>query len=113
MNDLSSAKWLSFTKTWFVINPPARLQQKVIHPATFPGDLVSGFINFFTRPGDWVLDPFLGSGTTTKVAISLNRSSVGVELNPVMEEHIKDYLATQQTDMFLGLPEVEFIHVSS
>lgn len=50
------------------------------HSATFPAALPEWFIKLFTQEGDWVLDPFLGSGTTCEVAQRLNRNSIGVEL---------------------------------
>ena len=50
------------------------------HSAVFPKELPSWFIKLFTNEGDVVLDPFLGSGTTSVVAISLDRNSVGIEI---------------------------------
>ena len=50
------------------------------HSATFPEFLPSWFIKLFTREEDWVLDPFLGSGTTCKAAQKLMRNSIGIEL---------------------------------
>ena len=38
------------------------------------------FIKLFTKPGDVVLDPFLGSGTTSVVAKGLGRNSIGIEI---------------------------------
>jgi DNA modification methylase len=55
---------------------------KEAHFATFPPELVKPCIELSTRPGEWVLDPFLGSGTTAEVALRLGRRVVGVELNP-------------------------------
>ncbi len=52
------------------------------HSAAFPVELPSWFIKLFTQPGDLVLDPFLGSGTTAVAAQSLDRNYVGVELSP-------------------------------
>ena len=40
------------------------------------------FIRFFTRPGDWVIDPFLGSGSTMIAAKASGRHGVGIELYP-------------------------------
>jgi site-specific DNA-methyltransferase (adenine-specific) len=51
------------------------------HSAAYPEALPEWFIKLFTKEGDVVLDPFLGSGTTCKVALELNRNSVGIELN--------------------------------
>jgi site-specific DNA-methyltransferase (adenine-specific) len=52
------------------------------HFATFPPALVEPCINAASRPGDWVLDPFFGSGTVGIVAERLNRPYLGIELNP-------------------------------
>ena len=50
------------------------------HSASFPEALPEWFIKLFTKPGDLVLDPFLGSGTTSVVAQRLGRHSVGIEV---------------------------------
>lgn len=52
------------------------------HSATFPKPLPTWFIQLFTDPGDTVLDPFLGSGTTAFAAMDLGRYAIGVEINP-------------------------------
>jgi len=52
------------------------------HFATFPEGLVEICLKAGTKPGDRVLDPFLGSGTVGAVALQHNRSFVGIELNP-------------------------------
>ena len=54
------------------------------HSAVFPEALPEWFIKLFTKEGDTVLDPFLGSGTTTRVAKRMNRNSIGIE---VLEEY--------------------------
>jgi DNA modification methylase len=50
------------------------------HSAVFPEALPEWFIKLFTKEGDWVLDPFVGSGTTCKAAQRLKRNSIGIEL---------------------------------
>jgi DNA modification methylase len=50
------------------------------HSATFPKELPRWFIKLFTKPGDIVLDPFLGSGTTSIVAKEMARNSIGIEI---------------------------------
>src|SRR3989338_1131189 len=50
------------------------------HSAVFPKELPSWFIKLFTKPGDTVLDPFLGSGTTLVAAFQLDRNSLGIEI---------------------------------
>ncbi len=56
------------------------------HSAVFPKALPSWFIKLFTKKGDTVLDPFLGSGTTSVAALELDRNSIGIE---VKEEYYK------------------------
>ena len=52
------------------------------HSATFPVELPSWFIRLFTEPGDIVLDPFMGSGTTAVACMQLDRRYVGIEADP-------------------------------
>jgi DNA modification methylase len=54
-------------------------KSKNIHPTTKPVKLMSYIITLFTREGDWVIDPFLGSGTTGLSSKLLNRNFIGVE----------------------------------
>ena len=56
------------------------------HSAAFPEGLPEWFINLFTKPGDIVLDPFMGSGTTNSVAQRMMRNSIGIE---IQEEYHK------------------------
>lgn len=53
----------------------------VRHPAIFHEDLAGRLICLFSRPGDLILDPFLGSGTTLAEAFRWQRSCVGYEIN--------------------------------
>lgn len=72
---------------------------KEAHFATYPPDLIKPCILAGSRPGDVILDPFGGSGTTGAVALELGRSSLLLELNP-------DYaaLAEHRTNITPGLP---------
>lgn len=64
--------------------------RQVGHEAMFPEELPQRLIRMFTFKGDTVLDPFLGSGTTVKVALELGRNSVGYEINESFLELIKE-----------------------
>lgn len=63
---------------WTVATEP----YKGAHFATFPRALIEPCILAGSRPGDIVLDPFMGSGTTAQVATDLGRQFIGCELNP-------------------------------
>lgn len=52
------------------------------HFATFPSELVEPCVAVGSEPGDMILDPFIGSGTSGVVALRMNRRFVGIELNP-------------------------------
>lgn len=82
LNDLDVREWMRFTKSWFICNPKPRSRSQRYHPAKFPEELVAEFIRYFTKPGEWVLDPFSGVGTTVSTAAALDRSGVGIELSP-------------------------------
>ena len=52
------------------------------HPAQFPEQLANDHIISWSNAGDLVLDPFMGSGTTGKMALLNNRNFIGIELDP-------------------------------
>ena len=58
--------------------PPGTLD----HPAPFPEEIPYRLILLYSYPGDTVLDPFLGSGQTAKVALELGRNAVGYDIVP-------------------------------
>ena len=60
------------------------------HPAQFPLDLVDRIIVGYSNPGDVVLDPFIGSGTTAVSCLRHNRGVVGFEINPTYCEIAAD-----------------------
>lgn len=68
-----------------------------VHPAMFPEQLAVDHIVSWSNPGDLVFDPFLGSGTTAKMAILNNRNFIGSEIAPeyapIYEKRIADALA--------------------
>ena len=72
---------------------PPESATRVNHPAPFPVELPRRFIELYTFPGDLVLDPFLGSGTTAVAAISTGRHWVGYETNPEYVDVAKKRIA--------------------
>ena len=81
LNDLDSKTWLKFQKSWFVHNPPPRRKDVLTHPAKFPETLAEEFIRFFTKRGQTVLDPMVGTGSTLVACVRARRRGVGIELN--------------------------------
>lgn len=69
------------------------------HLAMFPEELPKRLIKMFTFIGDTVLDPFLGSGTTSLAARNWDRNSVGYEINEEYLSIIKDKLNIKQADL--------------
>ena len=71
--------------------------ERTEHPAQYPEDVIERIIKASSNPGDVVLDPYLGSGTTMKVARDLGRSCIGIELEKeylddiVQERVFRDY----------------------
>ncbi|MFW9794369.1 MAG: DNA methyltransferase [Candidatus Thorarchaeota archaeon] len=80
LNNLDGKAWVKATKSWFVVNPKSRSSAQLQHPAKFPEELVSRFLDFFTKEGSWVLDPFAGVGSTSVACKEMERNSVGIEL---------------------------------
>ena len=86
---------------WTVATRP----YKGAHFATFPTALIEPCVLAGSRPGDIVLDPFMGSGTTAAVALQHGRQYLGCELNadygPLQQERIT--AATPEPDLFGGI----------
>jgi hypothetical protein len=74
-----------------------------LHPARFPEELVADFVSFFTKPGDWVLDPFAGSGAALVGCAELGRNAVGIELVPRYADIARQRLQTDAAQASLPL----------
>jgi DNA modification methylase len=74
-------------------------ERQVDHQAMFPEELPRRLIKMFSFVGDTVLDPFLGSGTTMKVARELKRNSIGYEINPSFLQTIKNKVGVRNMDL--------------
>lgn len=96
LNGLSPKEWLKFQKSWFIHNPPPRKKGVLVHPAKFPETLAQEFIEFFTREGEIVLDPMVGTGSTLVAALRAGRHSYGIELNPAYAEIARQVVAEEK-----------------
>lgn len=81
------------------------------HSAVFPEALPEWFIKLFTKEGDLVLDPFLGSGTTSRVAKRMNRNSVGIEILEEYYAMAKKHLDDSPDQTSLNLKTERLIEV--
>lgn len=74
-------------------------KERMPHPAQFPEQLISNCIQGFTNKDDLILDPFIGSGTTAKVAMKHDRQCIGFEINEEYCETIKKRLEIEDARM--------------
>ncbi|MGC8857258.1 MAG: DNA methyltransferase, partial [Anaerolineae bacterium] len=96
LNDLDAKSWLKFQKSWFVHNPPPRKKGVLVHPAKFPETLAQEFIEFFTKRGQTVLDPMVGTGSTLVAALRAGRHGFGIELNPKYAQIAQQMVAEER-----------------
>lgn len=79
-NGMTAREWtLSSRSVWNDVSS-ARKGKHLLHGATFPEKLAERVILMYSKEGDYVLDPFLGTGTTVISAIKNNRFGYGIEL---------------------------------
>jgi DNA modification methylase len=81
-----------FSDVWFDIKgTPQALNDKDarLRSAAYPFEIVYRLINMYSAKGDTVLDPFLGTGTTTAAAITSGRNSIGYEIDPMLANAIE------------------------
>lgn len=74
------------TDVWDIPNVKSNHVEKTAHPAQFPVELIERLVLALTDAGDWVFDPFLGSGTTLIAALMHTRKAAGAEIMP---EYVK------------------------
>jgi DNA modification methylase len=81
LNSLTGKEWIKFSKSWFIHKPVRRKENEILHPAKFPESLIKEFITFFTKENDWVIDPFMGTGSTLIASGETRRNAIAVELS--------------------------------
>jgi len=74
---------------------PTRAGGAGVHFATMPAELAERCVKGGSKPGDMVLDPFPGSGTTALVADRLGRDCIGIELNPAYSRLAQDRICAE------------------
>jgi len=100
-------KW--YLNVWNIVNVlpiQNRLESGI---AAFPEEIPYRLIKLFSYVGETVLDPFMGSGTTNKVAAMLKRNSVGYEIDIELVEVVKKKMGINHELLFQSDYEVEII----
>ncbi len=82
------------------------------HSAAFPETLPEWFIKLFSQERDWVLDPFVGSGTTCQVALEMGRNSMGIEILPENYKLAKKNVTPEQYTLFEEKTSYETHHTA-
>lgn len=98
LNELTGKEWIKFTKSWFIHKPPRRKETEILHPAKYPESLVKEFIKFFTKKNEWVIDPFMGTGSTLIASAESQRNCVGIELQKKYHKISSDRIKKLGTD---------------
>lgn len=80
-NELDGKTWLQYSFSIWRDIAKTDEERNLGHPAMYPTKLASKIIEIFSKRGDLILDPFLGSGSTLIAAKMLGRQGVGVELS--------------------------------
>lgn len=81
------------------------------HSAAFPEELPEWFIKLFTKHGDTVLDPFMGSGTTLMVARRMLRNAIGIDILPEYYKMVKKQIPSDQ--LILCEPKAKYEKIKS
>lgn len=100
-SSLTKAEWNEYFSSHWKFNGVKQFE----HIAMFPEELPKRLIKMFSFVGETVLDPFLGSGTTSLAALNLGRNSVGYEINREFEPIIREKL---QMNLFDYQSHIEF-----
>ncbi len=76
----SNPKGKNPSDVWLIPNVKSNHIEKTIHPCQFPVELIERLVLSMTNEGDWVLNPFLGVGTTIIAAVRHQRRGAGAEI---------------------------------
>ena len=73
------------------------------HPTEKPVALFSWILNRFTKEGDTILDPFMGSGTTGVACVQTGRNFIGIEINKDYYDIAEKRITEAQQQLRLGI----------
>lgn len=107
LEEYQKNKW--YLNVWYITNvlPTHNRIERGI--AAFPEEIPYRLIKLFSYKGETVLDPFMGSGTTLKVAIALGRRAIGYEIDLELLDVIRKKLNIGQSSLLGNINEFEII----
>lgn len=95
LNELDGKTWEKYSiSVWDIVK--SKEETKLRHPAMFPIELCRRLIEIYTKKGDVVLDPFVGSGSAIIAARNMERKGIGFDINPDFVELTKKRLAQRK-----------------
>lgn len=103
----SEAHFLPDSDTWHVPRVCGTFNERLGHPCQMPEAVLDRIVRVASKPGDLVLDPFAGSGTTLAVAKKLGRDYLGIELSEQYADGVRKRL--QMIEFAAGAPAVETV----
>jgi len=107
LSEYQKEKWyLSVWKITNVLPNNNRLEKGI---AAFPEEIPRRLIRLFSYKGETILDPFMGSGTTLKVALDLDRRCIGYEIDLELLDIVKQKLKVNQGTLLRENPDFEII----
>lgn len=87
-----------FSQIWQLKGTRQTVGELERRTAAYPEEIAERLIRMFSVKGETVLDPFLGSGTTTKIALQTQRNSIGYEIDEKLLPTIKKKIADRKTE---------------
>lgn len=106
-NGLTAREWTALSRNVWNDVSSSRKKHHLKHGATYPKALTDRIITMYSKEGDLVFDPFLGTGTTLLSAKSLNRNGVGIELSDEFFEYASEQL--NNPDLFSS-SDIQLFH---
>lgn len=89
---------------WVIPNVKCNHVEKTEHPCQFPVELIERLVLALTEPGDLVIDPYMGTGTTAIAAIRHGRRAVGAEIVPKYVELARDRITKEMLGVLRTRP---------
>lgn len=94
LNDINLNRWKEYDdiltdSLWIIPKRDSSGKHSAWYWGNFVPQIPNQMIRRYTKPGEWVLDPFLGSGTTLLECQALNRNGIGLEINQSVFERVK------------------------